>query len=95
MDPTVECISINSTLGKHLPNQDILLSHTTSLTNRQEPPVNKLNSRGHGLIICTREGREDWEIQLEDAVFLLQNQLGLEVNMLQENKEGADHALKL
>ena len=55
-----------------------------SLTNRQEPVTNNLDRNGSGLIICTREEREDWEIQLEDAMFLLQNQLGLEVNSLKE-----------
>ena len=84
MDSTVECISMNSTLGKHLPNQDFLLSHPNSLTNQQEPVTNNLDRNGSGLIICTREEREDWEIQLEDAMFLLQNQLGLEVNSLKE-----------
>ena len=67
----VKYISIDSTLGRHfqkptdLPADHMLISGTR---------------RGKALIICTREYRDGWEGEYEDAVKLFYDQLGLEVN---------------
>lgn len=37
------------------------------------------HQRGKALLICMKEGRENWEVQFNDSKFILEEQFGLEV----------------
>ena len=73
-------VSINSTLGKHLPNTTL---DDIQRQNSPSPGSHIINRRsaGKALILCNMKGRPDWKIQYEDALHILQNQLGLAVSI--------------
>ena len=69
----VKYISIDSTLGRHFQKPTDLPADHMLITGRR---------RGKALITCTREERDGWEGEYDDAVKLFCNQLGLEVNKI-------------
>lgn len=78
LDDHFECVTVNSTLAKHYVSE----SERLSLTQTVEASATQLiggRDRGRALILCNTTDREGWEVQYNDAVFILEKQLGLKV----------------
>ena len=75
----VQSVTINSTLGKHLPNMTL-----TDLQHRELPRAEchliENVGQGNALILCNKTGRPDWEFQYKDVLYILQKQICLEVS---------------
>lgn len=78
-DEDILHISVNSTQGKHLPDEncaklDTLEQHRFHQTSKD------VTGQGRALIFCIKEDREDWRTQFDYAHYVLQHQLGLNVS---------------
>lgn len=73
-------ISVNSTLGKHTParcdgkNEPSLYDSIP-----EQPTIEFAGKQGHGLILCIKEGRDEWRVQYDDVLVILEDQLCVSV----------------
>ena len=75
----VQSVTINSTLGKQLPNTTLTDLHRRNLPTAECHLIEKVG-QGNALILCNKTGRPDWKFQYEDVLYILQNQICLEVS---------------
>lgn len=75
--PHIDEVSVNSTLARHFDAVRMKESHQLADTRREK--VIKSDSVKKSLIVCYREGREDWQKQYNDAKELLEDTLGFQV----------------
>ena len=72
----VKQVSVNSTLGKHLTSG---AHHFLGDACKERHAITGC-SRGKALIICNREGRDQWQVQFDDAKYIMESQFGLKVS---------------
>lgn len=73
-DENVHHVTVNSTLGKHYVSETRRLCWDSSSSY-----LISGDQRGQALVLCTKQKRDDWECQHDDAVSLLEKHLGLKV----------------
>lgn len=74
-EDNVISLSVNSTLGRNFP----MAANPVLPLSEQYMTVISGHQRGKALLICMKEGRENWEVQFNDSKFILEEQFGLEV----------------
>lgn len=77
LDETVDSVTVNSTCGKHYVSESDRLCMSTLDTSTTQ--IINGENRGRALILCNKKDTAGWEVQYNDAMLILENQLGLEV----------------